>query len=91
MKRLEIIHLRLAEGPPALVEEIRRSIVTESAPQVVRIYHQATVAKDLGIHIHQPASPVNGPASDLGLRLAAALEEHGMVEHTVWIEDEPGG
>ena len=24
----------------------------------------------------------------LGIRLAAALREHGMVEHTVWIEEE---
>jgi hypothetical protein len=83
---LEIIHLRLAGNPPAaLVEQIHASIAAEDCPVEVRVYRHATVTTDIAIHL---LSGEGGAcASDLGLRLAAALKEHGMVEHTVWIEE----
>jgi hypothetical protein len=90
VKKLEIIHLRLAGNPPAaLVEQIHASIAAEGCPIEVRIYRHATVTTDLAIHL----LPSNGGtcASDLGLLLAEALREHGMVEHTVWIEERDDG
>ena len=51
----------------------------------VRIYHHATVTTDLAIHLRPGGS--GACTSDLGLLLAAALREHGMLEHTVWIEE----
>ena len=90
MKRLEIIHLRLAGNrPAALVEQIHTSIAAEECPIEARIYHHATVTTDLAIHLLSSES--GACASDLGLRLAAALREHGMVEHTVWIEERADG
>ena len=86
MKKLEIIHLRLAGNPPAaLVEQIHASIATEGCPIEVRIYRHATVPTDLAIHLL--SSKGGTCASDLGLLLAEALREHGMVEHTVWFEE----
>ena len=89
MKRLEIIQLRLASnGSKRLVEDIRRSLDIEGEVSWVRIYRHATVATDLGVHIHLETDRDESLASDLGLHLAAALREHGMVEHTIWIEEQ---
>ena len=86
MNRLEIIHLRLAGNPPeGLVEKIHTSIAAKGCPTEVRIYRHATVTTDIAVHL---LSGKGGTcASDLGLLLAEALREHGMVEHTVWIEE----
>ena len=91
MKRLEIIHLRLVGiCPPGLVEDVRKAIVAEGESGSVRIYHHATIANDLGIHLHVEAEVGDARPSDLGVHLAAGLREHGMVEHTVWIEKQEG-
>ena len=90
MKKLEIIHLRLAGNPPAaLVKQVHASIAAEDCPIEVRIYRHSTVTTDLAIHL---LSGNGGTcASDLGLLLAEALREHGMVEHTIWIEERDDG
>ena len=50
------------------------------------IYRHARIAGDLSIHLH--LGPGEGSRlSALGTHLAGALEEHGMVEHTVWLEE----
>ena len=85
MKRLEIIHLRLAGGLPSdLIEEIRRSTTTKSESASVGLYCRVNVENDIAIHLHLEESGPDNQASDLGLRLAAALKEYGMVEHTIW-------
>ena len=85
MKRLEIIQLRLAGSlPDGLIEEIRQSAASEKQPTSVSIYHRANVENDIAIHLHQEVPESDNQASNLGLRLAAALREYGMVEHTVW-------
>ncbi len=89
MNRLEIIHLRLT-GPDtdALGDEIRESIASQEGLIDAVIYRSHPVPTDLSIHLHME-SERNGIASrELGLRLAAALRAHGMVEHTTWIEEQ---
>ncbi len=87
MNRLEIIQLRLAGAtPPGLVADIRSAITVGGAGPAVSIYHHVTLAGDLSIHLH--FGPGEGShRSALGTHLARALEEHGMVEHTVWFEE----
>jgi hypothetical protein len=92
MRRLEIIHLRLAGAlPPGLHEEIRRSAHAASEPASVDLYCRVDVEDDVAVHLHQKPSGSGDQASDLGLRLAAALKEYGMVEHTVWRDATPSG
>ncbi|MFV2073804.1 MAG: hypothetical protein ACC742_14280 [Thermoanaerobaculales bacterium] len=87
MKTLEIIHLRLAgENPQTLVEVIRKSIDSESDPTEARIYRHARLKTDLAVHLHREVAGKSDRASDLGIRLASLLREHGMVEHSVWEE-----
>ena len=86
MKKPEIIHLRLGGKHSAgLIDLVRTSIETERSPTEVRVYHHATVDTDIAIHIR--SSEKSACTSDLGIRLTDALREHGMVEHTVWIEE----
>lgn len=86
MNRLEIIHLRLTDGlPEDLVRGILQSATTFGRRSELLIYRRERVATDLSIHlVHR------GPAEELpspfGMRLASALREHGMVEHSVWTE-----
>ena len=88
MNQLEIIHLRMAgRSPDRMLEQLRRSLYTRVGTRV-RIYRQARVSGDIGVHLHLLPGEGAGEPSDLGLHLAAALREHGMVEHTVWIEDQ---
>ncbi|MCP4200242.1 MAG: hypothetical protein GY762_24120 [Proteobacteria bacterium] len=92
MKRLEIIHVRLTNAKSScLIEDVHNSILSKLDFISVRFYHHATVATDLSIHIHLEIDEINKDADSLGTRLAAALRDHGMVEHTFWIEEETGG
>ena len=89
MKRLEIIQLRLAGIVPAnLLNDIRRSVLTGTETDTVGIYFHATIPTDLIIHIQTETKTRDTHTSDFGLRLAAVLREYGMVQHTVWIEDQ---
>jgi hypothetical protein len=52
LKRLEVIHLRLAgQRPGVLIQEIRDSMIRHEPNMVIRIYQHATVETDLAIHI----------------------------------------
>ena len=88
MKTLEIIHLRLAgDNLQTLVDVIRTSIDSGPGPMKVRIYRHARLKNDLVVHLHREGAERSDHASDLGERLASVLREHGMVEHSVWKEE----
>jgi len=85
MSRLEIVHLRLAGPcPPALLQEVIRLV--EQGDAAARVFRNATVSGDFGVHLEITSQVESEAPSALGLRLAAALRERGIVEHTVWIE-----
>jgi len=89
MKRLEIVQLRLSRPRPSgLVRELRRQAAASGESEGLSIYRHSTVASDLGIHLRFEMDEHETAPSDLGHRLAEMLREHGMVEHTVWIEAE---
>ena len=86
-KCLEIIQLRLAgKHRASLIEDIRRSLAGSEADGV-RLYFSANVPTDLSVHIYSKTHKGKLRISDLGVRLAAALREYGMVQHTLWIAD----
>jgi len=71
-------------SPDELCSHIAESLRQErSCEEVVYMYRREGLETDLAIHIHR-ADTAGGEHSDLGLRLAAALREHGAVKHTVW-------
>jgi hypothetical protein len=44
------------------------------------------VINDVAIHLSREADTGQAERSATGLRIAAALRENGIVEHTVWTE-----
>ncbi len=87
-RRLDIIHVRpLARCSKSLMEVIRKSAVAKSNRIQMKIYQQEGVATDVGIHLHYMVKEDDALPSDLGVLLASALREHGMVEHSVWNEE----
>ena len=88
VKRLEIIQLRLSGKRRAgLIEDMRRS-ATGVKQRAVRLYFNATVPTDLSVHIESEGDIGDKQRTDFGVRLAAALRDHGMVQHSVWIKDQ---
>ena len=86
MKRLEIIHLRSTDGRlEDRVRSILRLAATLERPSELLIYRRERVPTDLSVHLVHRRSSEELP-SQLGMRLASALREHGMVEHSVWTE-----
>ena len=90
MKWLEIIELRSVSKPHALVEQDLADLTAgadqESKPRAIDVYRNLTVETDWGIHLHYESERQDICQSPLGLCLAAALKEFGLVHHSVWIE-----
>jgi len=91
MMQLEIIHVRLVrEQSDWLIEDIRRSAVATRG--TVRIYRRVAMGGDIAVHLLVEAPHGDVQPSELGVQLARALRNHGMVEHSIWLEsigDEP--
>ena len=87
MRRLEIIHLRSSGCPlESLGERIRESVHSGGGDEAaVMLYRCQGLETDLVVHVRHDGEPPTGP-SDLGLKLAAALRDYGLVEHKVWEE-----
>ncbi len=89
MNTLEIIHLRLGENSRhGLIEVIRESIDSGNGSGEARIYRHARLGTDLAVHLCREASGKGDHASKLGVRMASALREYGIVEHSVWVEED---
>jgi len=90
MKWLEIIELRSVSKHHALVEQDLADLAAgadqEVKPQVINVYRHLTVETDWSIHLHYQSEREDVCESPLGLRLAAALKEFGLVHHGVWVE-----
>ncbi len=56
-------------------------------PTALKLYHHSTVESDLSIHLSWNLETMRVQKSPLGLRIADAIGDLGMVNHSVWIED----
>ena len=90
MKWLEIIKLRSAGNNSGLLKELLLSIDRLSQSELVEIktYHHAGLDTDLSVHLRWESERPEQNGSALGLRLAHALKEFGLTDHSVWIEEE---
>ena len=87
MDVLEIIGLRsLKRGHEDIAENLLAEVAGPAAEEGLRLelYRRASVATDLSVHLHRSQDRGGARPSPLGLRLAAALREHGQVSHSVW-------
>jgi len=90
MKWLEIIELRSVDRNRDLLmsqlHELRNEIDEETGKQTVTTYYCAKFGSDFSIHLFHHSKEVEYGGSSLGVRLASALKEFGLVNHSIWIE-----
>lgn len=90
MKWLEIIELRSVGKHQAQVEQGLADL-TAGANTQINVYRNLTVNTDWSIHLHRESNRDDIHKSPLGLRMAEALREFGLVHHSVWVKECPTG
>ncbi len=90
VKWVEVIKVRSAGKSPALLDELLRSRaqIKQSGLVEMKTYHHATLETDLSVHLHWESEFPEKNGSAPGLRLAQALREFGLIDHSLWIEEE---
>lgn len=87
---LETINIRSAGVIEARkVLELCSQIAESTAPDAalrVKVFCNSTYTTDISIHLQWNSDP--GPSSILGNELTSALRDLGLINHTVWIEQE---
>jgi len=90
MKWIEVIQLRSVDSNRELLESQLRKLIDEvnkeSKMQTIKSYGRVLIDTDFSIHLFHDSKKVENSGSPLGLRLASALKEFGLVNHSIWIE-----
>lgn len=94
MKWVEIIHLRtIPQHVETLLDDLAgpvRAIEPDKDLVAIKIYRHPRLDTDLSIHIHWQGDHPEALESVLGLRLAHLFTEHGLANHSVWVERAEG-
>jgi len=91
MKWLEVIKLRAAGNSESLLEEFLAPVakIDQNRGFVeMKIYRHAALENDLSVHLHWNSEWPEQNGSILGLRLAQALKELGLIDYSIWIEEQ---
>ncbi len=90
MKWIEIIKLRGTGIEEGLLEELLRSLRSDQSRELVKIetYRHAGLEDDLSVHLRWKSERPAQNGSALGLRLAQGFKEFGLVDHSIWVEEE---
>jgi hypothetical protein len=90
MKWIEVVQLRAADNHLKIMESRLKQLIdvigAKSRQQNVMICRRSSIITDYSIHILHDSSKVEGQGSHLGLQLATALKEFGLVNHSIWVE-----
>ena len=84
MTWLELIELRSASPAIDQIEQQLAGLPGPNESPGVEFYRRTLIDGDFLLTICHRRGPVETYGSELGLRLAAALEQHGLVSHSVW-------
>lgn len=91
MKWAELIIVRAADSEcRPIVRRLVDQLMHSGRPDgitTVKLYRNAFVESDIGIHLEWFRECDQATKSDIGIALVAALEEFGRVHHTIWIDD----
>ena len=92
MKWIEIINLRSAGAPRESIEQkVPRSVAEVDRGKnlvSIQVYRHATLDTDLGVHLLFDSPRLEARPSALGQRLVSLLKEFGLVNHSLWVEEE---
>lgn len=92
MMWLEVIHIRVAGQEcdrllPILTELLQEMREKESCKKV-KLFRRVLLKNDVCLHLYHESENADIEGSPVGLRLATMLKPFGMVNHTVWTENE---
>jgi hypothetical protein len=92
MSWLEIIEIRSVGSNRKLLESQLQDIIKELSRETdqltVKVYRHAALDTDFSVHIHHNSKMTDTKCSSICTLLLQALKEFGLVNHTVWIEQE---
>ncbi len=90
MKWIEVIQLRTINSNQEALEERLKELTAEingkKSRRVIRMYNREQIHTDICIVLFQDTAKKEPGGSEPGLRLASALKEFGLVNHSTWIE-----
>ena len=90
MKWVETIVLRSVNMDRTFIESALRDLAgsakKESGRPEIHIFRRALIDSDFCIYLVHETSRIAHSGSELGLRIVSALNEFGLVNHTIWIE-----
>ena len=90
MKWIEMIQLRSAGSNREILKSELQRLIDEfnskRKKQTIMAFSRVAIDTDFSIHIFHDSKKVDNGGSGLGLRLAAALKEFGLVNHSIWME-----
>jgi hypothetical protein len=70
----------------ATLKELMNSVEIEAEHEAIRVFRHEKLDSDICIFWFHNGKKMGTGGSPLGLRLAAALKEVGLVNHTIWRE-----
>lgn len=89
-KWVEVITLRSVNRDRSAVESELRRLIADVKNQgqrpEIKGYSRSLIDSDFCIYLEHRSGEIADRGSPLGVRLASALKEFGLVNHTVWIE-----
>jgi hypothetical protein len=89
MRWLEIVRLRSASGSEDVLKELLDRIVSLSRDNGIgemRIYRHGEIENDTSIHIFRESPWCDCKRSAIANQIADALKEFGLIDHSIWIE-----
>jgi len=90
MKKLEIIEIQSVATSRAVLEahmlELFEQVRNDQDEIDVTIFKNGLIDTNYSIHLLQECESVVLNKSSTGKQLAAALKEHGIVSHSIWIQ-----
>ena len=90
MKLQEIIEIRTSKNLQAQVEKLLKDLIKDiqgdSENNGVKLFQRMNLNVDFSIQLIIDSRDINGKGSMLGQRVASIMKEHGIVNHSFWIE-----
>ncbi len=94
MRWVEIITLRSnGDFQESLITELMKPLAESDANgglMTMKVYRNAWVSNDLSIHLRWRSMKAEPKRSPMGLRLSETLNEFGLVNHSIWVEEKRG-
>jgi len=92
MKWLEIVEIRSIRSKRETLKAEMQELMKDEGKmmdegQAIKIYNHVTVDSDFNIHLFHDSENVETSGSSLGLYLASFLIKHGLVNHSIWIQE----